>query len=427
MVANKTEVHDVELDLDMSDLGHKVIRCNACELWQPFHQPRRFLLAMEDITQRKQSERQAEALLQSAPDAIVVVDENGTIKFVNQRTVNLFGYHKEELIGQHFDIVLPGRFKCRQPQRLQDSNIADRERLRKSIWKDLFAAHKDGKKIPVDVNFSSIESTDGPLVVGSIRDITERKLIEDELKRHRVHLEDLVAQRTMDLQASNKELESYSYSIAHDLRAPLRAIVSFSQILKNDIQAKLTPDDLTHLDRVIAAGKKMSDLIDDILELSRIARKDIHITDVNLSRIATDIINSLKQSHPNRVVDNQVENDLIVSGDERLLECVLQNLLENAWKFTQDISPSIIQIGALKNSPEPVYFVKDNGIGFDTQYVEKLFQPFHRLHTAEKYEGTGIGLATVKRIIQRHGGRVWAESEKGRGATFYFSLPLKSH
>jgi len=427
VMENKTELHELELEYD-TGASRRIIRCNACELWQPSYQPRRFLLTMEDITRRKQSEQQAEALLQSAPDAIVVVNENGEITFVNQRTVNLFGYDKDELIGRNLEVLLPGRFKRRHPQRHHSNNNNNAYKTRSnSTEKDLFGRHKDGARIPVDVSFSPFESMDGALVVGAIRDITERKQIEEELRRHREHLEDLVAQRTTDLQAMNKELESYSYSIAHDLRTPLRAITSFSQILREDAKDKLTQSDMEHLHRVIAAGKKMSELIDDILELSRITRKEIHSTTVNLTHIATDIIDRLKQAHPDRVVDCRVQDKLIVNGDERLLERVLQNLLENAWKFTQDTSPSIIQIGALGNNAEPTYFVKDNGIGFDLQYLEKLFQPFHRLHTAEKYEGTGIGLATVKRIIQRHGGQIWAHSEKGQGATFYFSLPLKTH
>jgi PAS domain S-box-containing protein len=425
VIDNKKELRDLEIEHDISKLGRRTIGCNASELWQPSHQPRRFLLTMEDITQRKRSEQQAEALLQSAPDAIVVVNESGNIKFVNQRMEDLFGYRKEELIGQSLDIFLPQRLKNRHIQHMKNFFTLAQTRTMSAV-KDLFGLHKDGTKIPVDITLSSLESSEGLVVVGAIRDITERKQIEEELRRHRGHLEELVAQRTADLQASNTQLESYSYSIAHDLRAPLRAIISFSQILMEDTKDKLSAEDIAHLNRVITAGKRMSELIDDILELSRITRKEIHFISVNLSAITEDIIARLKQSHPDRNLHCHVQENLIVTGDARLLECALQNLLENAWKFTRDTTPAHIEIGALQHRDETVYFVKDNGIGFDKQYMEKIFQPFHRLHSPEEYEGTGVGLATVKRVIQRHGGRVWAESEKGHGATFYFTLPLKS-
>jgi PAS domain S-box-containing protein len=425
VIGNKSELRDVEIEHDIANIGQRVLRFNACELWQPSLQPRRFLLTMEDITQRKRSEQQAQALLQSAPDAIVVVDENGCIKFVNQRTESLFGYQARELIDQPLEILVPLQLRQQHIENRKNYFLHPRPQVM-SVVKDLHALRKDGTEIPVDVSLSPFESTQGLLIVGAVRDVSEHKYIEDELRRHRDHLEELVAQRTADLQTSNKELESYSYSIAHDLRAPLRAITSFSQILQEDAKDKLTADDLAHLNRVIVAGKKMAHLIDDILELARITRKEIRFSQVNLSHLCNEILARLQQSHPDRNVQCQVQENLLVSGDARLLECALQNLLENAWKFSRDKASAVIEVGAKEKDGVMQYYVKDNGIGFDMQYNEKLFQPFHRLHSADDYEGTGVGLATVRRIIQRHGGRVWAESQKQQGATFYFTLPLKS-
>ncbi|MCG6971160.1 MAG: PAS domain S-box protein [Gammaproteobacteria bacterium] len=425
VIANKYELRDVEIAQDIENLGYKTLRFNACELWQPSLQPRRFLLTIEDITQKKRSEQQAQALLQSAPDAIVVVDENGCIKIINQRTESMFGYQSAELIGQPLEILVPDRYR-QQHFQYREKFLQHPRSQAMSIVQDIYAKHKNGSEIPVDVSLSPFESTEGLLVVGAVRDVSEHKYIESELRRHRDHLEDLVAQRTADLQASNKELESYSYSIAHDLRAPLRAITSFSQILQEDAKDKLSADDLEHLNRVIVAGKKMAQLIDDILELSRITRKEIHFSSVNLSKISHDIVARLTQLHPDRNVRCQVQENLIVSGDARLLECALQNLLENAWKFTRGKTPASIEIGAVDKGEETQCYVKDNGIGFDMEYAEKLFRPFHRLHSAEDYDGTGVGLATVRRIIQRHGGRVWAQSELRQGATFYFTIPIKT-
>jgi|GEM_PF-1530555 len=265
-------------------------------------------------------------------------------------------------------------------------------------------------------------------MLGTFQDITERKKIEKELQQYRNHLEELVARRTAELENSNKELESYSYSIAHDLRSPLRAITGFSQILKDDAKNKLDLDDMEILERIIAAGKNMSELIDDILELSRITRTELHYEKVDLTAIGNNMINRLKQAHPERDVQWQVEDNLVVRGDSRLLEVAMQNLIENAWKYTRDKQPAQIRLGKEKTGKEVVYFLKDNGVGFDMQYQNQLFKPFNRLHASEDFEGTGIGLATVQRIIQRHGGKIWAEGAERKGATFYFTFhQYKTH
>lgn len=259
-------------------------------------------------------------------------------------------------------------------------------------------------------------------MLGTFQDITERKKIEKELQKYRSHLEELVAIRTAELETSNKELESYSYSIAHDLRSPLRAITGFSQILKAEAKDKLNAEDMEILERIVAAGKNMSELIDDILELSRITRTELHYENVDLSRMGNDIISRLRDSQPERNVQWQVQDNLVVRGDSRLLEVAMQNLIENAWKYSRNKQPAQVELGKLRQDKNTVYFVRDNGVGFDMQYENQLFKPFNRLHVSEEFEGTGIGLATVLRVIQRHGGRVWAEGEVKKGATFYFTL-----
>lgn len=259
-------------------------------------------------------------------------------------------------------------------------------------------------------------------MLGTFQDITERKKIEEELKQYRSHLEELVATRTAELESSNKELESYSYSIAHDLRSPLRAITGFSQILKDEAQDRLDAGDMEILERIIAAGKNMSELIDDILELSRITRTELHYEKVDLTIIGNNILDRLNHAHQEREVQWQIEENLMVRGDSRLLEVAMQNLIENAWKYTRGKQPTKIQLGKEKMGKEVVYFIKDNGVGFDMKYQNQLFKPFNRLHASEDFEGTGIGLATVQRIIQRHGGKIWAEGEEGKGATFYFTM-----
>ena len=220
-----------------------------------------------------------------------------------------------------------------------------------------------------------------------------------------------------------QQLESYSYTIAHDLRAPLRSITSFSQILAEDIGESLHGDARDALQRVIRAGSHMAELIDDILELSRITRRHMSVSRVDLSRFAREYLEKLQSENPDRRLEYEVEDNVVVSGSRELLYAGLKNLLENAWKFTSKQDSAIVQFATTTLDGETVYCVRDNGVGFDMQYVDKLFGTFQRLHPKEAYPGTGIGLATVKRVIERHKGRVWAESEAGRGATFYFTLP----
>jgi PAS domain S-box-containing protein len=375
-----------------------------------------------NITESKRAERIAQTLLEAAPDSIVVVNRNSEITLVNEQAQNTFGYTREELIGQPLELLIPERYRDKHRGAFQEYYRSPHMRsMGKGL--DLFGRHKNGKDIPVEISLSPFESNEGILVAGVIRDITTRKQTEQELKKYRDQLEELVTIRTADLQASNKELESYSYSIAHDLRTPLRAITSFSQILTEDAKGRLNADDMDHLRRIASAGKRMSQLIDDILELSRITRSELRFKTVNLSAKSAEIISRLTQSQPDKAVQCEVEQNLIVKGDARLLEIALQNLIDNAWKYTRDRAPAKIKLGMFKNThDDPVYYIKDNGAGFDMAYYDKLFKPFHRLHSPQEFEGTGIGLATVQRIIQRHGGRIWAEAEINNGATFYFTL-----
>jgi signal transduction histidine kinase len=220
-----------------------------------------------------------------------------------------------------------------------------------------------------------------------------------------------------------QQLESYSYTIAHDLRAPLRSITSFSQILAEEIGETVRGDARDALQRVIRAASNMAELIDDILELSRITRMEMSVSSVDLSQCARQYMERLKAEEQGRSLETQVENSITVRGSKELLRAALENLLDNAWKFTSKKETASIQFGTTALNGETVYFVRDNGVGFDMEYADKLFGTFQRLHPKEAYPGTGIGLATVKRVIERHKGRVWADSKVGKGATFYFTLP----
>lgn len=249
-----------------------------------------------------------------------------------------------------------------------------------------------------------------------------RQHAESMLRRLNLELEDHVNQRTTELQASIRELESFSYSVSHDLRSPLRGINGFSSLLLQDYGERLDEQGREYLRRICSATLRMSELIDGMIDLAQLTREPIHLAEINLSRIAESIAKELHAAEPERRVEFTAEPDVQVRGDERLLRVVLHNLLSNAWKFTARKNVAHIEFGVRQKGSSTVYFVSDDGAGFDMRYADKLFGAFQRLHGVKDFAGTGIGLATVHRIVQRHGGLVWAEGEIDKGATFFFTL-----
>ena len=356
-------------------------------------------------------------ILDLAP--VMIRDLNGRILFWNTGVEKMYGWKAEEALEKISHKLLKTEF----PRPLEEIKA---RLLAHGHWEgEVIHTTKNGDLLVAATQWVMHRDEEGrpKAVLVVANDITERKEAEKEIRRLNEELEERVADRTAELQAVNKELEAFSYSVSHDLRAPLRHIDGFSQALLEDYTDKLDDAGKGYLREVRGASQEMAQLIDDVLQLARVTRSEMRREVVNLSDLARAIAAELKKREPKRKVILNLKEDLTTRGDKRLLRIVLNNLLGNAWKFTAKRTEGQITLGREQKNGESTYFIRDNGAGFDMAYVGKLFGAFQRLHTAGEFEGTGIGLATVQRIVYRHGGRVWAEGAVNEGATFYFTLP----
>ncbi|HEY9526711.1 MAG TPA: PAS domain S-box protein, partial [Anaerolineales bacterium] len=375
------------------------------------------IAAIRDITERKRAEEKFRGLLESAPDAMVVVDQQGVIQLVNSQTEKLFGYDRVQLVGEPVEIIVPKRFRKKHSRHRQGYH-AEHPTRPMGIGLDLFGLRKNGTEFPVEISLSPLETEEGLLVSAAIRDVTQRKLMEEDVQK----LNEDLKQRAAQLEAANRELEAFSYSVSHDLRAPLRSIDGFSHVVLEDYGEQLPADARGYLERVRAAAQRMAVLIDDLLNLSRVTRTAVQPKFINLSKMVEEIVEGLQEAQPDRQVVLSLTPDLMVEADPHLMHIVLENLLSNAWKFTSKEEQPEVEFGQKKHLKERTFYVRDNGVGFDMAYADKLFGVFQRLHSVSEFPGTGVGLATVQRIISIHGGRIWAESAEGQGTTFYFTL-----
>ncbi len=370
--------------------------------------------AEEDL---KQANAYNRSLLEASLDPLVTIDAAGKITDVNAATEQVTGYSRSELITTDFSDYFT---------RPDEARAGYRQVFSEGLVKDypLEIKHRNGHITPVLYNAAVYRDETGKVtgVFAAARDITERKRAEEEIQKLNRELEQRVIERTAELEAANRELEAFAYSVSHDLRAPLRSIDGFSLALLEDHADILDAAGKDYLQRVRAAATKMGQLIDALLKLSRLTRGELKRAAVDLGALARSAAEELKRSEPERRVEFVVADKMIAEGDPVMLQVVIENLLANAWKFTRRREVARIECGLTHIDGRPVYFVKDNGTGFDMAYSDKLFSAFQRLHASTEYPGLGIGLATVQRIIHRHGGRVWAEGEVEKGATVYFTL-----
>jgi PAS domain S-box-containing protein len=377
----------------------------------------------------RDSEEQFRQVFEESPSGILLIEEDQRVRRANPAFCRLLGRTEEELQQLPSIAAQDGLLNLM----FETGWIAPGEHTRFQAEQEYVT--KSGGKAWVNVHATKLCNSQGHAVcnLALVEDITDRKKADQEVRALNDSLERRVAQRTAEavdsnqkLESANKELEAFAYSVSHDLRAPLRSVDSFSQIILDEYSEKLDEDGVKYLRRIRAGAQNMGQLISDLLNLSRVSRGPLTRKPLNLSSIASMVVNELRDQEPRRIVQVEIAPDIPANGDAPLLRVVLTNLIGNAWKFTGKHEKACLEFGVTSENGVVVYFVRDNGAGFDMAYASQLFAPFQRLHQVTEFAGTGIGLATVQRIVHRHGGRIWAESSVGDGATFYFTLAAES-
>jgi len=364
----------------------------------------------------EESEARYKLLFQNHRSIMLLIDhETGRIVDANPAAEAFYGWTRQVLLSKNIAEIntLPAdQLRDRMNQALERNDNA-------FIFKHKRAS---GDIRDVEVFAGPIEYSGKKLLYSIVHDATARMKAENEVRELNQSLENQVARRTEQLQEANEELEAFAYSVSHDLRAPLRAIEGFGALLVEDAESRLSDTSKHSIERIRYNVQKMSQLIDDLLRLSRIARQALEYSEVDLSRLARESVEEMSVRFPGRKLSVSIQEGLSVNADRALMELMLLNLFDNAWKFTSALPEALVAFSAADIGDERVYSIRDNGVGFDMAYADKLFTPFQRLHSEQEYGGSGIGLSIVRRIVTRHGGRIWAEAAPNKGATFYFTL-----
>jgi PAS domain S-box-containing protein len=405
------------------EFDERITSNESNEIGSLCHSFNQLLETIEESQARLQhGEARLAAIINIVGSGIVSIDEEYRITLFNHQSELMFGYAAHEVIGQPVGMLLPERFREQHDEKIAQFIHSDAYSRSSVNLPEARALRKNGEEFPVELSVSQLEIGGPRIVIVAINDVSSRRKTENEHQEYRAHLERIVDQRTSELQAKSRDLEDFSYSVTHDLRAPLRAISGFAQAVLDDAGHKLNDEERGNLNRVIKAGDNLMERTDDILNLLRIGRSQHVLAEVDLSAMVGQLSRQIANAEPQRVVRWEIQPGMVVRADPQSLEIMLDHLLSNAWKFTRKERVASIAVGDVDLNGRHVYFVKDNGVGFDMQYENKLFGLFQRLHPGGEFEGSGVGLATVQRIVQRHGGEVWAEADVNQGATFFFTL-----
>jgi PAS domain S-box-containing protein len=413
------KVRDMEINL-RSKTGDIIVGQFSGEIIEVGGETR-LLTMVNDITARKRAEEALKAseeryrrIVDTSQEGILVVDAETRFTYVNQRLVEMLGHDEAEMLGRSYlDFIDQSR----------RGEVAERLRRRKEGVREQYEAvflRSDGGKMWGSVSATPIMGVHGEFCgsFAMVSDVSEQKRFKEEIE---VLNTNLVA-RALALELANEELEAFGYTVSHDLRKPLTAISGYSQLILEQFGAGLNVDCRNYFQEIVNGAGRMNQLIDTLLDFSRLTRRELHRETVDLSAMAHAIIAEFSLADPQRRVSCTIAEGAVVNADAKLLRVVMDNLLGNAWKYTAKTEEAVIEFGVMEQRGETACFVRDNGVGFDMAHANRLFAVFQRLHSTSEFEGIGIGLATVQRIIQRHGGRVWAEAECGKGATFYFTL-----